>query len=114
MAIFLKKLKFLAIILKKSQVFGNFLTVKWQFSGGSGGQSPAVQCRVWSVVADRCPGGPCGETRVTSADLCPCGETRVTPGQTGHETDGRGAPTCGWNKKLCHIWAKGATDWDHM
>jgi len=25
----------LAILLKKCQVFGNFLTVKWQFSGGS-------------------------------------------------------------------------------
>ena len=33
--IFLKKRKFLAIFLKKCQVFGNFLTVKWQFSGVS-------------------------------------------------------------------------------
>ena len=32
---FLKKWKFLAFKKKKSQVFGNFLTVKWQFSGGS-------------------------------------------------------------------------------
>ena len=35
--IFSKKLLLpLAIFLKKCQVFGNFLTVKWQFSGGSG------------------------------------------------------------------------------
>jgi len=33
---FWKKLKFLSIFLNNCQVFGNFLTVKWQFSGGSG------------------------------------------------------------------------------
>ena len=32
---FWKKWKFLAIFFEKCQVFGNFLTVKWQFSGGS-------------------------------------------------------------------------------
>ena len=31
---------FLAIFLKKCQVFGNFLTVKWQFSGGSDHDHP--------------------------------------------------------------------------
>ena len=32
---FEKNEKNLAIYLEKCQVFGNFLTVKWQFSGGS-------------------------------------------------------------------------------
>ena len=37
LAIFLKRWKFWAIFFwKKRQVFGNFLTVKWQFPGGSG------------------------------------------------------------------------------
>ena len=27
---------------KKSQIFGNFLTVKWQFSGGSGSERHQV------------------------------------------------------------------------
>ena len=31
-----KKMKFFGNLKKKSQVFGNFLTVKWQFFGGSG------------------------------------------------------------------------------
>ena len=39
LAILLKKWQFLSILfLKKCQVFGNFLTFKWQFSGGSGWQ----------------------------------------------------------------------------
>ena len=36
LAIFLKKKNLGQFFLKKCQVFGNFLTVKWQFSGGSG------------------------------------------------------------------------------
>ena len=38
MAIFVKKLQFLATILN-ANFFGNFLTFKWQFYGGS---DPAV------------------------------------------------------------------------
>ena len=36
MAILLKKRQFLSIFWKKCQVFGNFLTFNWQYSGGSG------------------------------------------------------------------------------
>ena len=36
LAIFLKKNENFEQLKKKCHVFGNFLTVKWQFSGGSG------------------------------------------------------------------------------
>ena len=35
MAILLKKMTIFVNYFEKGQVFGNFLTVKWQFSGGS-------------------------------------------------------------------------------
>ena len=37
LALFFLKDNFWQFFWKKCQVFGNFLTVKWQFSGGSGG-----------------------------------------------------------------------------
>ena len=49
MVIFLKKWKFLAFFfffLKKCQVFGVFLTAKWQFSGGSGSDTQLRDSRL--------------------------------------------------------------------
>ena len=44
-----KKLKFLAFFLEKCQVLGNFLTFKWQFSGGSGLVLCAMSALTWVV-----------------------------------------------------------------
>ena len=39
----------MSIFLKKCQVFGNFLTVKWQFSGGSDVNQPGAS-RGWRSI----------------------------------------------------------------
>ena len=50
MAIFLKKRQNCwHFFLKKCQVFGNFLTVKWQFSGGSDAYSPDQHVKMLAV-----------------------------------------------------------------
>jgi len=44
MAILFKKMTIFVKLKKKSQAFGNFLTFKWQFSGGS---DSMVERRRW-------------------------------------------------------------------